>query len=85
MNGLIAAPLQFCADRRFAGAGNALDKIISFAHKIIHYFARGITASSAAGWQGPYPRRNSMHRAGCHSAKLVFSKPIWFRSRPQEA
>jgi hypothetical protein len=42
MNGLVAAPLQFCADRRFAGAGNALDKIISFAHKTIHYFAGGI-------------------------------------------
>jgi hypothetical protein len=32
MNGLVAAPLQLCCDRRFAGAGNALDKIISFAH-----------------------------------------------------
>src|SRR5262249_31157262 len=32
MNGLVAAPLQFCADRRFAGAGNAFNKIISPAH-----------------------------------------------------
>jgi hypothetical protein len=44
MNGLVAAPLQFCADRRFAGAGNALDEIISFAHQTINYFAGGITA-----------------------------------------
>jgi hypothetical protein len=29
MNGLVAAPLQFCADRRFAGAGNAFNQIIS--------------------------------------------------------
>jgi hypothetical protein len=29
MNGLVAAPVQFCADRRFAGAGNAFDQIIS--------------------------------------------------------
>jgi hypothetical protein len=32
MNGLVAAPLQFCADRRFAGAGNAFNQIISPAH-----------------------------------------------------
>ena len=33
MNGLVAAPLQFCADRRFAGAGNAFDQIVSDAHQ----------------------------------------------------
>jgi hypothetical protein len=32
MNGLVAAPLQFCADHRFAGAGNAFNQIISPAH-----------------------------------------------------
>ena len=32
MNGVVAAPLQFIANRSFAGAGNAIDKIISFAH-----------------------------------------------------
>jgi hypothetical protein len=32
MNGLVAAPLQFCADRRFAGAGNAFNQLISPAH-----------------------------------------------------
>ena len=29
MNGLVAAPLQFCGDCRFAGAGNAFNQIIS--------------------------------------------------------
>src|SRR5579862_6135858 len=33
MNGLVAAPLQFCADRRFAGAGNAFNQIVSDAHQ----------------------------------------------------
>jgi hypothetical protein len=46
MNDLIAAPLQFCADRRFAGAGNALDKIISFAHSSVHAFKQPIIAFS---------------------------------------
>ena len=32
MNGMVAAPLQFIADRRFAGAGNAFNQIISNAH-----------------------------------------------------
>jgi hypothetical protein len=32
MNGLVAAPLQFCADRRFAGAGNAFNQIVFDAH-----------------------------------------------------
>ena len=32
MNGLVDAPLQFCADHRFAGAGNAFNQIISPAH-----------------------------------------------------
>jgi hypothetical protein len=32
MNGLVAAPLQFCADRRFTGAGNASNQIIYPAH-----------------------------------------------------
>jgi hypothetical protein len=49
MNGLVAAPPQFCADRRFAGAGNALDEIISFAHKTIHYFAGGIGVNLLPG------------------------------------
>jgi len=30
MNGLVAAALQFYANRRLAGAGNALNEIISF-------------------------------------------------------
>jgi len=29
MNGMVATPLQFIADRRFAGAGNAFNQIIS--------------------------------------------------------
>src|SRR4029077_649928 len=33
MNGLVAAPPQFCADRRFAGAGNAFNQIVSDAHQ----------------------------------------------------
>jgi hypothetical protein len=32
MNRLVTAPLEFCADRRFAGAENAFDPIISDAH-----------------------------------------------------
>lgn len=32
MNGMVAAPLQFIADRSFAGAGKALNQIISLAH-----------------------------------------------------
>jgi hypothetical protein len=32
MNGLVAAPLQFGTDRRFAGAGNAFNQVISPAH-----------------------------------------------------
>ena len=32
MNGLVATPLQFIADRCFAGAGEAFDQIISNAH-----------------------------------------------------
>jgi len=32
MNGMVAAPLQFIADRSFAGAGNAFNQIISNAH-----------------------------------------------------
>jgi hypothetical protein len=32
INGLVAAPLQFGADRRFTGAGNAVNQIISPAH-----------------------------------------------------
>jgi hypothetical protein len=31
MNGMVAAPLQFIADRSFAGAGNAFNQIISHA------------------------------------------------------
>ena len=33
MNRLVAAPLQFCADRGLAGAGNAFDQIVSDAHQ----------------------------------------------------
>ena len=32
MNGMVAAPLQFIADRSFAGAGNAFNQIVSNAH-----------------------------------------------------
>jgi hypothetical protein len=32
MNGLIAAPLQFSADRSLTGAGNAFDQIVPPAH-----------------------------------------------------
>jgi hypothetical protein len=32
MNGLVAAALQFCADCRFASAGNAFDQIVFDAH-----------------------------------------------------
>jgi len=32
VNGMIAAPLQFFADRSFAGAGNAFNQIVSNAH-----------------------------------------------------
>jgi hypothetical protein len=32
MNGMVAAPLQFGADRRLAGAGNACNQIIPHAH-----------------------------------------------------
>ena len=28
MDGMIAAPLQFVADRRFTGAGNAVDEVV---------------------------------------------------------
>src|SRR5678815_4912699 len=32
MNGMVAAPLQFIADRSFAGAGKAFNQIVSNAH-----------------------------------------------------
>lgn len=32
VNGMIAAPLQFFADRSFAGAGNAFNQIVSNSH-----------------------------------------------------
>ena len=32
VNGMIAAPLQFFADRSFAGAGNAFNQIVPNAH-----------------------------------------------------
>src|SRR5438874_3632332 len=35
INGMVTTPLQFMADRRFAGAGNAFNQIISHAHRFI--------------------------------------------------
>ncbi|SDD44803.1 hypothetical protein SAMN02799630_03412 [Paenibacillus sp. UNCCL117] len=32
MNSMVAAPLQFVADRSFAGAGNAINQVIPYAH-----------------------------------------------------
>src|SRR5579859_7448428 len=44
MNSLVAAPLQFCADRRFASAGNAFNQIVSLAHGSMISLSHGCCA-----------------------------------------
>jgi hypothetical protein len=51
MNGLVAAPLQFYADRRFAGAGNAFNQIISPAHRLMIPFRVGCCTWAGGQWK----------------------------------
>src|SRR5215467_11419764 len=58
MNGLVAAPLQFCADRRFAGAGNAFNQIISPAHGSMIPLSHGMVS---LGCFKPWIRQGSAY------------------------
>ena len=66
INGLVAAPLQFCADRRFAGTGHAVNQIISPAHGSLIPFRMGCCtcADSCPGFARA-PRAQSATSVNC--------------------
>src|SRR5688500_2113510 len=65
MNGLVAAPLQFIADRCFAGAREAFDQIIPDAHPSLRY----IRTLSFDGWL-----RCSTTQSGTQPLPIFLSK-----------
>src|SRR5207247_2002509 len=68
MNGVVAATLQFCADRGLACAGNAVDQVIASAHWFDHApFARQRVQAprlpTRRGSTGSdFPPRRKIHR-----------------------